>query len=419
MKRTNIFLFFVFLFTTSALFAQFRGGGAHAGGSGGGYGGGSGWSSGSNRGDGEAGGGHENYGNASNSINRGVSGGYSNQSNGRLGGVYHPGTSQSFSRNRTRFYQSNHRDSWSYSRAYSGSNFNGTHQYQAARNYPPAYSYTNRNGIGFQNSRNIGATKLGRSTANGNQLLSAGNLRHTSVLLPTRGFGGGVLSASVIPSRNMSGKAVRNQMSAIAHNSNFSRNINAHNGSENRSGHYYWHNWNGGQYCHYRDQWGCNWYGWYAGNDCFWTQYYLDNWWWYDPSYSRWCYWDDGWCWQDPASNVYVYNDGSYLPTETSVNDGSDSDGGPSETTSGGDATPTSFQSLDNSRTINLEGPDNDAILYKSDENDSSSRPIFLASHVTEAKFSNPDQGPLRILLFMDDGNFELFNADGARLDRD
>lgn len=198
----------------------------------------------------------------------------------------------------------------------------------------------------------------------------------------------------------MSSSTVRGQMSSIARSTAFRGQISAFNRAEVVPNHYYWHTWNGNPYCHYYDGYGCNWYGWYFGDTCFWTQYYADNWWWYDDWADRWCYWNDGgWWWQNPATTVvYVYNDGDYTPAANG-NDNAQAA-----------ADNKTFRSKDGSLTVKITA-DGDAFLYGADGN---SKPAYLASNVTDVKFSDSDNGNSQILVTLKDGSFELFNSDGS-----
>lgn len=139
--------------------------------------------------------------------------------------------------------------------------------------------------------------------------------QHSSIVQPQMGPRGETLHASVIAPTSTNAVMIQGHMAAINHSPAVMAQINLYNSHETVPGQYYWHNWNGTNYCHYYDSWGYHWYGWYWGNTCFWSRWYGNNWWWYDPGYARWCYWYDGyWWWQDPYQNVvYVYNNGEYL----------------------------------------------------------------------------------------------------------
>ena len=172
-------------------------------------------------------------------------------------------------------------------------------------------------------------------------------------------------------------------MANVAVNVGFRAQIGGFNRSENIANHYYWHTWNGMNYCHYYDPWGYHWYGWYLGSNCFWTRYYGNNWWWYDSAMGRWCYWSNGgWCWQDPANVnvVYVYNDGNYVPSETedtvAVNAPSN-EGAALGRLWENDSSEKVYRSKDGYRMVKIEGESRDAFLY-----DTADPPSFEPHHL-------------------------------------
>lgn len=242
---------------------------------------------------------------------------------------------------------------------------------------------------------------------------SVGSRVRPTLNFPRSGPDGAALHASAVSPANHPA-FVRNHMSAFIKNAKFSGQVHAFNYSENRMGHYYWHRWNGWDFCHYFDGY-YNWYGWYDGGYCFWNCYYGSLWWWYDPYWSHWCYWRDGdWCWLDPATRVvYVYQDGSYQP-DNGANPNNDqpveSDGNnsPVQEQSGG---LVAFHSPDGSLLIKILG-NGDAFLYKPSNPDF--KPVFLDSNVSDVKFRSPSQGPLKVLLILKDGSFEVFSANGT-----
>lgn len=252
------------------------------------------------------------------------------------------------------------------------------------------------------NWRRMGITHAPRAISNRSHVLNAPR-EHSQVGLPSRGPGGAPFKASMVSPRNMSSEAVRSQMAGITRNAAFTSEINRYSSTETRVGQYYWHNFNGTNYCHYWDRWGGHWYGWYFGGSFFWSQYYWGYWWWYDPFWFRWCYWYDGWWWwQDPYYNsIYVYDDGQYIPDGTSG-------------TPPASAGPVEYRSKDGTRAVKMMGQD--AFLY--DTSDAHAfKPIFLDSGVERAAFSNTSNGkPLRIMLELNDGSFELFDNKGNLL---
>jgi hypothetical protein len=166
---------------------------------------------------------------------------------------------------------------------------------------------------------------------------------------------------------------------------------------------YYWHHRGGHRFCHYYDDWGYHWYGWYAGDAFFWTRYYSGRWWWYDSSFDRWCYWhDSGWWWQDPRRGlVYVYVNNTYTPVETSTTSVSEPDA----------SDHTEFWDAADKKVVKVYG--GDAFLY-GPHNPPRFDPVFLASGVEDVKFSKAKNGrPLRIMLTLTDGSFEMFDGEG------
>jgi hypothetical protein len=243
--------------------------------------------------------------------------------------------------------------------------------------------------------------------------------------LPSSGPRGGSFHASVISPRAMSSISVRNHM-AVVNNAGFRDQIVGYNARENVVGRYYWHTYNGSNFCHYYDRWGCNWYGWYFGSSFYWSCWWGNNWWWYDPAYYRWCYWYDGWWWwQDPANVTvtYVYNNGQYVPEqpqEQAQTQNSDEASlvasAPAQNAK--PLTIKTFRSKDGSRMVKLAGSGNDAFLY-----DTGANPAFkakyLASDVQSAKFSKSADGSTQVTLMMKDGSNELYDADGNSVSND
>ena len=236
--------------------------------------------------------------------------------------------------------------------------------------------------------------------------------KHSTFLPPHTGPGGISLNASVIAPKSSNAILIQNHMKTFTGNANVMAQINIYNTHETVANHYYWHSWNGANYCHYYDNWGYHWYGWYWGNTCFWSRWYGGHWWWYDPGYSRWCYWYDGfWWWNDPyqVNVVYVYNNGQY---SSANNDGAPSMSNPSANDT---STEIDYKSKDGTRMVKIIG--NDAFLY--DLVDSpDNKPFYMASNVQNVKFSRTDNGrPLRIKLIFNDGTSGLYDSDGNAID--
>jgi hypothetical protein len=244
-------------------------------------------------------------------------------------------------------------------------------------------------------------------TLNKSNLLTA-DPQHSSMVRPQLGPRGQSLHASVIAPSSTNAVVIQNHMTVINHSPEVMAQINIYNNHETVAGQYYWHNWNGTNYCHYYDSWGYHWYGWYWGNTCFWSRWYGNNWWWYDPGYARWCYWNNGfWWWQDPYANVvYVYNNGQYSSAAT---DGAPAAGDSPAST--GPSTEIDFKSNDGTRMVKIVG--NDAFLYDTVDT-ANNKPFYLAEGVKDVKFSKTDNGqPLQILLTFNDGTSQTFDSDG------
>ncbi|HUO58940.1 MAG TPA: hypothetical protein VMV05_12260 [bacterium] len=230
---------------------------------------------------------------------------------------------------------------------------------------------------------------------------------HSTITPPSRDAAGRALTARPFTNSAISGKIVRTHMNTIVGNASFTAQINIYDRTENRRNNYYWHTTNGLNYCHYYDNWGYHWYGWYLGPQFFWTRWYGNNWWWYDSTFDRWCYWHDGgWWWQDPfhVNVVYVYNNGDYTACDTAPSSNFGNDNGQ-----------VVYQSNDGSRKVKVMGDGRDAFLYDA-TGGNSFEPIYLASGVKEVKFSNTENNrPLQVMLTLQDGSFELFDAYGNR----
>ncbi len=250
------------------------------------------------------------------------------------------------------------------------------------------------------NLRQMGIKHL-PPTLNKSNMLST-DPQHSSMVQPQMGPRGQALHASVIAPTSTNAVVVQSHMTAINRSPAVMAKINIYNSHETVAGQYYWHNWNGTNYCHYYDSWGYHWYGWYWGNTCFWSRWYGNNWWWYDPGYARWCYWYDGyWWWQDPYLNVtYVYNNGEYT---SSVTNGSSVSTSPSAE--------IDFKSKDGTRMVKVVG--NDAFLYDTVDT-ANNKPFYLASNIKDVQYSKTDNGqPLQIMLTFNDGTSQTFDSDG------
>jgi hypothetical protein len=71
------------------------------------------------------------------------------------------------------------------------------------------------------------------------------------------------------------------------------------------------------------------------------------------------------------------------------------------------------FESPDGSRIVRIYGSAQDAFLYDG-QNPPTFNPIYLAAHVVNVTFSNPQNGsPLQIIIERQDGSYVMFNAEG------
>jgi len=271
-------------------------------------------------------------------------------------------------------------------------------------------------------AKNLGINRAPQAFTNRHQLMPEDH-GHLSVPRPAAGPQGSALHASVISRTAMNGAVVRSQMSVVGR-AQVTAQINVYNRTEVVPNHYYWHNYNGWNYCHYYDPYGYHWYGWYVGGNCFWSRYWSGNWWWYDPVYYHWCYWHDGWWWwQDPANVqvVYVYDNGNYVNAatvgETST---SSSPSAPSDSTlQPAEAKPLApvsvdkvLNSKDGTRQVKIVG--GDAFLYDTVVVDNDNKPVFLSDNVKDVKFIPGTAGaPPQILVSLTDGTTQTYDSDG------
>ncbi len=324
------------------------------------------------------------------------------------------------------------------SRSYYGSSFRGNRGFWGGRNQSFNRAYGNTNGFNrnyrgnnFNGNRSMGSQFFNRNSLTGrsNGRSFPGNMQRSSARMPSRGPYGQRLSGSAFSPRQMNSGFVRNQMNSITGDRNFKSQLNGFNRTaENNRNQYFWHSYNGWNYCNYCDGFGCNWYGWYGGGGCFWTQYYGGQFWWNDPWYGNWDYWDNGcWNWPNPATNtVYINENGQYVPSNSDggynnppLDNGEEpqAQGGPGPYNRSGE-TPSYtapkeaageilFQSDDNSRTVKLVGDTRDAFLLET-----GGKPLFLDTGVKGVRFTGSGKG-LKVLLTLRDGSVEAFQANG------
>ena len=336
----------------------------------------------------------------------------------------------------------------------------GSHPQGAVKNPGAPHHFNTAGGSTFHNNggnfhpsthpsprlQKMGINKLPPTFHSSSQIMNTPP-QHSLCEPPKQGPGGASLPTKPLEPRGANQAVIQNHMNTFAQNTAFTGQVNLYNNRETVANHYYWHTWNGANYCHYYDNWGYHWYGWYWGGHCFWSRWWGAHWWWYDPVYFHWCYWSNGWWWwQDPANVtvVYVYNNGQYVPansadttitTTTTVMNPSpsgsaapagagnppapetadNSTAGISEPAATGPidpATTASYPSKDGTRTVKVVS--GDAFLYDTAAGETDNKPVFLASGVKQVKYSNPHNGKsMQVMLVMNDGSFELFDADG------
>ncbi len=254
----------------------------------------------------------------------------------------------------------------------------------------------------------LGVTSLAHYITDRQQMMVA-DKDHSAIRFPQKGPNKTPLMAAVIPSKNFNDPSVLNHMNLV-HGDEMTSQVAQMNQSETRAGHYYWHNGNGFNYCHYVDGWGYQWYGWYLGDNYFWTRYYQDRWWFYDSDNDRWCFWDNGyWWWQDPyhVADLYFYSDGQYIPCDSAKD---------TMVTATQAANVSIYSSPDGTRMVKVLTDTGDAFLFDA-AIPPTFNPIYLASQVTGVKFSDVSQGqPLEIMVTLGDGSFDLYDSQGNPL---
>ena len=230
---------------------------------------------------------------------------------------------------------------------------------------------------------------------------------HSVIRFPQHGPDHIGITARLVSPRHYNDGVVRDHMNLVD-SVEWTARVNQFNFSENRAGHYYWHNDGGVNYCHYIDDSGYHWYGWYLGDQYFWTRNFNGRWWWYDSDYDRWCFWNNGfWWWQDPyhVSDLYCYNDDNYIPCNSSEDQ--------VVVMASNNANLQSNVSPDGSRIVKIDADTQDAFLYDT-ANPPTFDPVYLASGVQSVQFSDTSNGrPLEIILKLNDGSFDLFDGQG------
>jgi hypothetical protein len=248
-----------------------------------------------------------------------------------------------------------------------------------------------------------GVTRAPHLFSNRGQIMVA-TRDHSMVALPHEGFGGHAIVGAAFGPHEFNNAIVRNHMNFIVHNGAF--NALAMNGmihGEGRVGNYYWHHYNGFDYCHYNDAWGYSWFGWYVGPHYFWTRYWGNHFWIYDNGFDRWCYWSNGdWWWQNPynLNEVYLYQNDQYVPAGVSP----------------GYVPGRRYVSADGTCAVKIQGENNDAYLLDTRQ-PPVYEPFLLASGVSSVKFYEPqDASPIQIMLVMNDGSIRMFDDQGNAL---
>jgi hypothetical protein len=230
---------------------------------------------------------------------------------------------------------------------------------------------------------------------------------HSTIRFPQHGLDHLAITATMVSPRHYNDGIVRDHMNLVD-SVEWNARVNQFNFSENQAGHYYWHNDDGVNYCHYLDASGYHWFGWYRGDQYFWTRNFNGRWWWYDADYDRWCFWNNGfWWWQDPyhVGDLYCYNNDNYIPCNSSEDQ--------VVVTASNNANLQSNVSPDGTRLVKVDADTQDAFLYDT-TNPPTFDPVYLASGVQSVQFSDTSNGrPLEIILKLNDGSFDLFDGQG------
>jgi hypothetical protein len=230
---------------------------------------------------------------------------------------------------------------------------------------------------------------------------------HSTIRFPQKGADHQAITAAAVSPRHFNDDVVRNNMKLV-NSGEWQARINGFNSTENQPGHYYWHNDDGINYCHYLDASGYHWYGWYVGSQYFWTRNFNGRWWWYDSDFNRWCFWNnDFWWWQDPnhVGDLYCYNNDTYIPCNSAEDQ--------VVVTAPADSSMQTITSPDGTRLVKLDQQTQDAFLYDT-ANPPGFDPVYLASGVESVEFSDASNGrPMEIILKLNDGSFDLFDEQG------
>src|SRR5665213_176548 len=230
---------------------------------------------------------------------------------------------------------------------------------------------------------------------------------HSSVRFPPKGSDHHPITATSVSPRHFNDAVVRDQMKLVD-SADWRTRIDQYNAAENQAGHYYWHNDDGVNYCHYLDSNGYHWYGWYEGSQFFWTRDFDGRWWEYDSDYNRWCFWNNGyWWWQDPnhVGDLYCYDNNDYIPCNSQDDQ--------VVVTAPDEGTMDSYASDDGTRMVKIDRQTQDAFLYAT-ANPPGFDPVYMATGVESVTFSDTSNGrPMEIVLKLNDGSFDLFDAQG------
>jgi hypothetical protein len=292
---------------------------------------------------------------------------------------------------------------------------------------PSHFSYVRSSQVAVPGRfRSLGIRSVPQPLTNRSQYVAT-NRAHSTIPLPSTGPNGQALSAKLVARANIGSSVIQHHMGLISAGVEINR-INQYNRAEVRPNYYYWHSYNGFNYCHYYDSWGYHWYGWYLGGSCFWTRYYWGNWWWYDPAWSRWCYWHDGgWWWNDPYNTqvVYVYDSGNYQPIQTDSSTAANPPAPPAVDTSASAGASVSsapivqkgaFKSPDGTRLVKIFGDTNDAILSDT-ANPPKFAAVFLGSNAKSVRYGQASDGSLQVTVTYKDGSVKNFDGNGNSLD--
>jgi hypothetical protein len=215
---------------------------------------------------------------------------------------------------------------------------------------------------------------------------------------------------------------------AVVQPNSFAAHAFAHEADERSVNHVYWHTEGSQRYAHSYDG-HAHWYGFYNGPRFYWTRYEGNRWWWFDQNATRWLYWHDGyWWWNNPANPAFLFVvvDDTYYPYADVAADPQLAPGAaPADSSSAMSAVDAAGQGVsgnfgkvspDGSREVQVYGDRREAFLYDRTGGTEPRFIAFLAAGVRQVQFSESTGNDLQVLLFLLDGTYDMFDADGRSL---